>query len=189
MDSATLSAYLAAAAVGLILAEWTYVVLWTRSVGKKVVGQILSRVNTLRTGRGTNPTAPEALATAADRMAPPAADLDLSNIDLDSPIAQQFLGRIASSLGVDESLVRSYAEKVMTDQPATVPSGPMIRSPHGPQPSRGGADLFSTVLQGVLSGQVGIEDALMAAAPMVLRGLASGQSAGSGEAAHGSGYW
>jgi hypothetical protein len=92
----------------LIIAEWSYVILWTRRFGKVVTGGVLRAVSGLRTGRGKNPTAAETLAAASEAppASPPAAgDLLISDdlikmgadrlgipFDQAKALAQQYLG-------------------------------------------------------------------------------------------------
>jgi len=178
-----LALILSGLAVALIASEWAYVILWTRTAGKSIVSSISRVVVGLRAARGKGPTMAE---TLADQAPPPtaspagpkgaSAELNLDQLDLDSPIAQQFMGRIADQFGLDPQLVRSYAEQVVgpNANPAPSPGGsPAYEGENGaePPPRRAAPDPFGALLGGLLSGKVGMEDALVTGAPMVWRAL------------------
>lgn len=65
MDLALYSAVVGTVAVVLILCEWSYIILWTRTTGRTIVSGVLGSLNNLRPGRGRGPTATERMRDAA----------------------------------------------------------------------------------------------------------------------------
>src|SRR5689334_2124160 len=86
-----------------VAAEWTYVILWSRRISRLLPkpkprkAEVPDHVVTPPPPAPANIPAPTATA---------AVPFDPENIDLDSPIAQSFMGRIAASIGVDPAVVR-----------------------------------------------------------------------------------
>lgn len=154
----------------LILGEWTYVILWTRGVGSKVVSAVIQRMN-LRPGRGRGDSPADNLARqgAPQGNAEPQIGPDV----LDTPLAQDFINRAAERFGVSPEVARGFAEQMLSDGGAQGPP-PMPGGPRAPPQGTNQGPPFAAILQGVLGGQIPIEQALMAAAPAFLESLKRG---------------
>jgi hypothetical protein len=120
-----------------------------------------------------------------ESSAPGTGEVDLSNIDLNSPIAQQFMGRIANSLGVDTATVRQYAEGIVGPG-----STPAVGVPGVPPAGAQGQDaLIENLLTGLVKGEVKLEDALVAGLPLFLNGLRQRQGTLDAGREASVGYW
>jgi hypothetical protein len=191
---AELAVALSALACALIVAEWTFVILTLRRAGGMIVSGVLQQLGALRTGRGKNPPATKQIAELAARgpaESPPQSPVDVFDpAILDTPLGQDFIAKAAARFGVSPDQARAFAEQLLANggnAPPLPAGGPPVMVTPG---SNQGPPL-GTILQGVLNGQIPLEQALMAAAPMFLQGLARNQGAGGGAAptAQPTGYW
>lgn len=173
-------------AVFLISAEWMYVVLWTRRFGKTVVGGVLRKVLTLRTGRGKNPPAPEAIANAAEEM---------DNADAENPTVSEeqvdaFVGEIARRTGIPVDTIRTQGAKFFPEffgggdgGRGLVPSG--ARGAGAP-PTGDPMEFVGAIIQDAITGKVDWKAAAAAAVPYFLKGGFGNQAGNTGQAG---GYW
>ena len=162
--------FLALTACLLILGEWTYVIVWTRMIGKVVTSKVLNAVTNLRQGRGTQPTAAETLASRAGPIAP-VAGMDAEAI-LSDPRAQAVLEKISGTLGIPIAEVEAMAADYLGESPIEG-GAPPPRSPR-PDLPRGNTNPLAGILQGVLGGQVDWKQGLAAALPLFLQGVGTG---------------
>lgn len=190
MDLETYAAVMATVAVALILAEWSYVVWWTRNVGRIITAGVLRSAKGLRPGRGKGTTAAEDLAAAAaaeEPAAPTLEDFDIGEVDLDNPIVGKLLAQVSSQSGIPVDQLKSLAKSYGVGAPKA--SGSRAPSTGGPaqgaQPDMG--DFIGAAIQDLIAGKLKVEDAAGALVPIFIKSMMKPGEQGAGAAPVG--YW
>lgn len=168
-----------------ILSEWTYVIIWTRRFGKALVARVFNAVSNLRKGRGTALTPVESIAGGApteeggDRL-------------------DELINRASEQFGVSRDDIAALAEQYVGGGGAApnIPTGILGRLRGAVRPQEEGVNaqdaILAQIFQGVMQGNVSIEDALVGVAPYLMKWFrGGGQSAQTGQSGQGSqpGYY
>lgn len=206
MDLLEIAVTLAAISVALVLAEWTYIVVWTRRFKGGIVSAILQNLANLRTGRGKNRTPLEQLADASASQGEsspgdvaPSPLVPQGGVSPDAilatPQAQSLLQKLAADSGLSVEQVTSMARDYLGGSEIALPAGaragvPLAALPAGgagPAPSQ--ASPWGPLLKSFLDGKLSFADAAVALLPTLLPGGLSGAPAPQQTQPYGVSWW